>query len=168
MVFVALTVYGCASQGASEVSNVKEKKSMSEFPAEKVVENKTSPLWYELRNSVFHAEFDHAEALLKKHPELRKLTNNTGETVLHFLSVENDLRGVKWLFEHGFDLNTKDNYGVPVIFEVAGLGYKDLFLWFKSNGVNLNAVNKHGEGVLDHFALEDNPEMKEWVRNHIK
>jgi len=87
-------------------------------------------LWYELRNAVYAKEFGIAESLLKANPHLTDLRDGIGETVLHFLAVENDAEGVAWLHNGGSDLDTKNKFGTPVVFEVAELGYTDLLLWF--------------------------------------
>jgi len=50
----------------------------------------TSSLWYELRDAVFRKDFDRASELLGANPELTDVRNSIGETVLHYLAVEND------------------------------------------------------------------------------
>jgi ankyrin repeat protein len=93
--------------------------------------------------------------MLKANPQLLTLTNSIGETVLHFLAIENDMEGVAWLHAHGFSLNTRNKFGDPMVFEVAGLGYKDLLLWLARNGVDLAVVDLKNRGILDY--LEGNP-----------
>lgn len=111
----------------------------------------TDPLWYELRNSVFSKDFEHAERLLAATPALFDLTNSIGETVLHFLAVENDAEGVAWLHARGFSLNTKNRFGSPMVFEVASLGHRDLLLWLGRNGTNLSVVDNRQRNILDYL-----------------
>ena len=66
------------------------------------------------------------------------MRNGIGETVLHFLAVENDREGVSWLHSRGFSLNETNAFGIPMIFEVAQLEYRDLFLWFTHHGADLS------------------------------
>ena len=70
----------------------------------------TDPLWYDLRNSVYSRQLARAEDLLATNPCLFDLRNSIGETVLHFLAVENDLEGVGWLHARGFSLNTENSF----------------------------------------------------------
>jgi hypothetical protein len=121
-------------------------------------------LWYELRNAVYSKDFSVAETVLKANPHLRTARNGIGETVLHFLAVENDLEGVAWLRARGFDLNEQNSFGTPTIFEVAGLGYKDLLLWFIENGGNVEALDRDGEGILAYLRQYDEEEMAQFLK----
>lgn len=78
--------------------------------------------WCELRNLVFEREFGAAQALLASDPAIVHSRNGIGETALHYLAVEDDLEGVAWLHSKGADLDTKNEFGTPVLFEVAQLG----------------------------------------------
>ena len=109
----------------------------------------TDSLWYELRNSVYLKEYARAEELLATNPELLTLTNSIGETVLHFLAVENDIEGVAWLHVHGSSLNTETGFGKPMIFEVAELGYKDLLLWLWIKGADFSVLDQEGHGIYE-------------------
>lgn len=115
----------------------------------------TEPSWYELRRAIFAGDYRAAEGLLRKNPGLLELRNSTGETVLHYLAVENAAEGVAWLHGKGADLDTKNDFGTPVLFEVAQLGYTELFAWFVAQGANLRAVDDYGQGLVA-FLLEYN------------
>lgn len=98
--------------------------------------------WYHLRNLVYDKAFAEAEALLTANPRLKTERNLTGETVLHFLAVENDIAGVKWLFRHGFNIHSETYFGESILDEVASLGYTELIDWLKKQGA------KTGTGKL--------------------
>lgn len=85
-----------------------------------------SPEWYELRNLVAQKKFNEASSLLARNPALLTSVNELGETVLHYLAVEDDREGVSWLASYGFDINTRNAFGTPLIFEIAQLDHKDL------------------------------------------
>jgi ankyrin repeat protein len=106
------------------------------------------PLWYDLRNSVFSREFAYAENLLAENRRLFDLRNSIGETVLHFLAVENDLEGVEWLYEQGFSLNTENRFGEPMIFEVASAGHRELLLWLSQNGADISLLDAKQRNIL--------------------
>ena len=63
--------------------------------------NHSDPRWYKLRNLVFEEAFANADALVASDPSLLHARNGLGETVLHFLAVEDDLAGVAWLHAKG-------------------------------------------------------------------
>ncbi len=122
-------------------------------------------LWYEFRNLIWAREFERAYELLAVSPDLIERRSGLGETVLHYLAVENDAVGVKWLYERGSSLNTKNEFGTPIVFEVAQLEYKDLLLWFVGKGVDLKATNEEGEDVFAYLANYDKKEMIDFLRS---
>lgn len=128
--------------------------------------SETSPLWYEFRNSLYSGEFDVAEELLKATPALLHLTSGLGETALHFLAVEDDRASVSWLRARGADINTRNMFGTPVIFEVAQLEYKDLFSWFVEQQVDLRARNAEDQDLVEYLLEYEKDEMAEWVRQN--
>ena len=50
----------------------------------------------------------------------------------------------------GFDINTKNIFGVPVVFEVAQLDYRDLLQWFISNGADLKCLDRKGRNIKEY------------------
>lgn len=108
-------------------------------------------MWYELRDSVFSKLFGRAEELLQASPRLSTMTNSIGETVLHYLAVENDIEGVAWLHDHGFNLNTRTGFGSPLVFEVAELGHRELLLWMSANGADFSVSDGEGRGIVDYL-----------------
>lgn len=107
----------------------------------------TQSAWCELRDLVYAKEFVRAEKLIEHDPELLCKTNSLGETVLHYLAVENDVEGVSWLHSRGASLNT--GTGKPMFFEVAELGYKELLLWLARNGADFSALDSEGQGLFE-------------------
>ena len=116
------------------------------------------PAWIELRALVVGRKFEEAAALLARQPSLRSVVDGMGETVLHYLAVENDQQGVSWLASEGFDINTRNVFGTPVVFEVAQLDYRDLLQWFISNGADLKSRDGDGKNIKEYvleFGHED-------------
>ena len=117
-----------------------------------------SPAWIELRALVVGRQFEEAAALLARQPSLRSAVDGMGETVLHYLAVENDQQGVSWLASQGFDINTRNEFGTPVVFEVAQLDYRDLLQWFVSSGADLKCRDGEGKNIKKYvleFGHED-------------
>ena len=109
-----------------------------------------SPEWYELRALVAGKRFEEAAALLARQPSLRSAVNGLGETVLHYQAVENDGEGVSWLSSQGFDINTRNVFGDPVVFEVAQLDHRDLLQWFISEGADLKCKGADGKNIKEY------------------
>ncbi len=122
------------------------------------------PAWYALRNSLFAERYDEAARLIASRPELLRLVNGIGETVLHFLAVEDDEAAVTWLHARGADINTRNKFGTPVLFEVASLGYKKLVEWLVEAGADVHARDPDGQDLVEHLLEYDNGEMADWVR----
>jgi ankyrin repeat protein len=124
--------------------------------------------WYAFRNALYEKDFASAEKLLQETPALLNLANTIGETALHFLAVENDIDGVSWLKARGADLNSKNNFGTPVIFEVAQLEYKELFAWFVANAADIHATDSDGNDIVSYLLEYEHDEMAKWVQQLIK
>jgi hypothetical protein len=82
--------------------------------------------------------------MLRETPALLFLTSGLGETALHYLAVEDDLEGVAWLKAKGADLDTKNRFGTPVLFEVAQLEYRMLYGWW----FRMEQIRAHGIGTI--------------------
>lgn len=120
--------------------------------------------WYALRNALFEGAFDVAEGLLRQRPALLEQRNGIGETVLHFLAVEDCLAGVAWLHARGASLDTRNDFGTPVVFEVAELGYGELLEWFAANGADLRQLDGDGQDLVACLVEGEKPEMAALVR----
>lgn len=118
-----------------------------------------SDAWYALRNALFAEEFSVAGDLLRANPALLVERDGLGETVLHFLAVEDCLAGVAWLHARGASLDTRNDFGKPVAFEVAELGYRELLEWFAANGCDLQQRDACGRSLADYLIESEKPEM---------
>ena len=123
--------------------------------------------WYELRDAMAARDFATAAMFIQSHPNLTATLNGIGETVLHFLAVENDAAGVAWLHNPGADINCQNDFGIPAWFEVAQLGYRNLLLWFVPAGIDLNATNREGQGMLSFLSSKGKDDMLEFIVNNI-
>jgi hypothetical protein len=120
-------------------------------------------VWYRLRDLVWSKRFDDAHKILLFIPEIVDHRNGIGETVLHYLAVEDDAEGVEWLYENGFSADVSNKFGEHVIFEVAQLEYKNLFRWFISVGVKFDRydmfeyLKEYGKQDMIDFIMEEFP-----------
>ena len=74
------------------------------------MKNKEKDLLNELIDAAVQDQ-QKARLLLKRHPELLRADYSLGETVLHFLAIENYTGAVRFLAEAGADVNAKDKFG---------------------------------------------------------
>ena len=128
----------------------------------------TEAVWYALRNSVFERDFPAAEKLLSENPSLVNARDGLGETVLHFLAVENDLEGVSWLHARGFSLDERNKFGTPTVFEVAQLEYRELFVWFVHNGADLSLKDGEGNDIVANLLEYGKEEMAQFVATTVR
>ena len=112
-----------------------------------------SPEWYELRALVAAKQFGEAAMRIECNASLCSAVNGLGETVLHYLAVENDEEGVAWLWSKGFDINIRNEFGTPVVFEVAQLDYRDLLQWFISSGADVKCQDSDGRSIKEYVLL---------------
>jgi ankyrin repeat protein len=129
--------------------------------------SETSPEWYQLRNMVSQSDFSSAAALLRAHPHLLEERNGIGETVLHFLAIEDQLSGVEWLQAQGASLNASNEFGTPILFEVAQLGYRDLFLWLVHHRADLNQADGSGNSLHGYLAEYGCDKMLKFIGEHF-
>jgi len=125
------------------------------------------PEWYQFRDVLERADFSAASTLLDRDSSLLHEGNGIGESVLHFLAVENNQPAIEWLHARGADLNTTNEFGTPLLFEVAQLGYRDLLLWLIEHGADPKKKDVQGQRIDEYLAEFDKPEMIEFIKQHI-
>lgn len=125
------------------------------------------PAWHQLRNAAYHGDFSTAEILLRNNPQLLEARNGIGETVLHYLAVEDCLLGIEWLHARGASLNATNEFGTPLLFEVAQLEYRDLFLWLIDHGADPRKKDAQGQSIDQYLAEFKKTEMIAFITPHI-
>jgi ankyrin repeat protein len=100
------------------------------------------------------AEDDQPRAieLLQKHPDLIHARWIHGETLVHFMAVEGFYKGVKFLAEHGADVNAVNEFGDAPLIDVATLGRDHIAELLLQHGANPNADSKTRDNAL-HIAV---------------
>lgn len=89
-----------------------------------------------------------AQTLLAAHPELLNARWIHDETVLHFLAVEGFVRGVKFLVEHGADVNAVNEFGDSALIDVTTLGNVDIARLLLAHGADPNATSRTRDNPL--------------------
>jgi ankyrin repeat protein len=86
-------------------------------------------------------------ALLRREPHLLEERTGLGETPLHYLAVENQLRAVALLVEAGAEVNTLNSCGGTPLSDAASLGYDELVAYLLAHGAKLHVPGQE-EPVL--------------------
>ena len=126
------------------------------------------PEWYQLRDALEQVDFVTAAALVEKDPPLIDERNRIGETVLHFLAVENNQAAVEWLHARRADLNATNKFGTPLLFEVAQLGYRDLLVWLLQHGADPTKKKSDGQSLDEHLAEFGETDMIAFIKEHVR
>jgi len=92
---------------------------------------------------------DAMHTLLRLEPELLESRTGLGETALHYLAVENQLRAVVLLVESGAEVNTLNSCGGTPLSEAASLGYVELVEYLLSQGARLHIAGQRGPALHD-------------------
>ena len=93
--------------------------------------------------------------LLKNEPNLIHATNSIGETVFHYLVVENKLTEIKILLNFNANINTQNDFGDTPLSEAAALGYLGMCEFLIQNGADAKMKNKVGDTALSQAALQN-------------
>jgi hypothetical protein len=56
---------------------------------------------------------------------------------------------------------------MPLLFDVAQLGYRDLFLWLVQHGAAPNKRKPDGQSIEDDLAELDEPDMITFIKEHV-
>jgi ankyrin repeat protein len=108
-----------------------------------------------------------AEELLREEPDLIYVKNGIGETVLHYLAVENELELVRWLHNKGSDLNTTNEFGNTPLSAAAGLGNLEICEYLLDAGASHKICTPDGDSALSEAAVNNNTEVVSLLLTHI-
>jgi ankyrin repeat protein len=108
-----------------------------------------------------------AEELLREEPDLICVKNGIGETVLHYLAVENELELVKWLHNMGSNLDTTNEFGNTPLSEAAGLGNLEVCVFLLEAGASHKICTPDGDSALSEAAINNEVEVVNLLLTHI-
>jgi len=102
---------------------------------------------------------------LKLNPLALEMKDGLGETVLHYLAVENNPDGIKKLIAVGATVNTQNVFGNTPIMESSQLGYRNIIALLYSSGADINIKNKKGNDIFEHLEEYNKQKMIEYLKN---
>jgi ankyrin repeat protein len=109
-------------------------------------------------------DFDMAERLVRSNPDL-VAAQGAASGALHVLSMRNDARGVRWLLDHGADVNglwTQWESRVTALHLAAGGGHVETVRALLDAGANTTILDSRFEG--DALGWARHFDMKEVIR----
>jgi ankyrin repeat protein len=101
---------------------------------------------------------DEVVTLVRAEPHLLEARTGLGETPLHYLVVEDQLRAVVLLVEAGASVNTFSAVGSTPLSEAASLGYVEMVEFLLSRGAALKLPQQH-EPTLHEAVRGANPQV---------
>ena len=113
------------------------------------------------------SDLSSASKLLTEEPDLLHVKNGIGETVLHYLAVEDQLEMVRWLYKEGSDLNTTNDFGNTPLSEAASLGYLELCEFLLDNGADHKICTSQGDSALSAAATNNQTEVVKLLLTRI-
>jgi ankyrin repeat protein len=91
---------------------------------------------------------DKARQLLSTHPDLLHARWLHGETVLHFLTIEGYIDGVRFLARNGADVNAPNEFVDVPLLDAASLGNDEVAEVLLAHGADPNATSEAQGNVL--------------------
>ena len=84
------------------------------------------------------------------------------QITLHQAADTSNLIEVKWLLDHGADVNARDLSETPLIV-AAGRGNEEIAQYLVSHGADVNAGRENGRSALVQAICNHHPELAKWL-----
>lgn len=123
--------------------------------------------FYNIRNA-FLTDLNAASAAVTADASLLNARSGLGETVLHWLAIENVTPAVQSLLAQGADADPKNDFGATPLMEAAMLGLDDMCQLLLAHGADVRYVNPRGESPLSHAARSRQAQTLRMLLSHFK
>ena len=104
---------------------------------------------------------------VKANPRLLEARNGIGETVMHWLAVENHVDAVQALLEAGAPVDSVNHCGTTVLTEAASLGYISMCKLLMEYGANPRMESLTGGSAILATAKKNKPELLELILSKL-
>jgi ankyrin repeat protein len=102
-----------------------------------------------------------ASRMLAEHPELRQ-ARRAGESLLHYLAIENYVEGVRFLARNGFSVDQANEFGATPLSDAVQVGHLETTKVLLELGANHAVTERHtGYTPLERAVARGSPEMVE-------
>lgn len=122
--------------------------------------------FYSFLEAVFSG-LPNAQQMLSENPELITEKNGIGETVFHYVVIENALPEAKWLFENGSNINNQNDFGRTPLSEAACLGYQKMCEFLLSSGADPAIRDTYNGTALSEAAIKNEIDILKLMINYI-
>jgi ankyrin repeat protein len=85
-----------------------------------------------------------------------------GKISLHAAADSGDLDEIKWLLDHGANVNSTEYNDTPLIC-AAGRGHTEIVKYLVSRGADINIGREHGRSALVQAICNHYPELAKWL-----
>lgn len=109
--------------------------------------NTTRPPFYELRDLLLSAPQE-ALSRLRRDRSLLDARSGLGETLLHWMAVEDASSLVSALIELGAEIDTVNHFGSTPLQEAVQLGRTEICLELLARGASVTRINDAGDSVI--------------------
>ena len=109
-----------------------------------------------------------ADSLIEEDPSFLAVKNGIGETVFHYLVVEDRKEEVSYLLSKGAEINTTNEFGNTPLSEAASLGYYELCEYLLKNGADHRITTAEGDSALSEAATANKIKVVELLLNYIR
>ncbi|MEO0423782.1 MAG: ankyrin repeat domain-containing protein [Pseudomonadota bacterium] len=125
------------------------------------------PRFYALRSALLDGDLSLADELIRSDPASLEARDGVGETVLHWLAVEDERELVEWLRSRGAQVDPRTHFGNTPLGEAASLGYLELCAYLVAHGADTRAKNHLGSTPLAQAATSDQLEVVMYLLKQV-
>ena len=146
----------CAARGAGGLGKIMMKGSVNEKSRMNTVTFNAHARRFV--QAALRGDLDAARELLARHPDLIRNRNNTGETPLHYLAVEDCQDGAEMLIAAGAAVDSHGTHeDVTPLYDVAGLGLVALAQLLIRHGADVTRKQAFVQETALHAAARHSP-----------
>jgi ankyrin repeat protein len=106
--------------------------------------------------SAVYSDMKLAASMARADPDCIRYRCFAGETVFHYLIVENDIERAAELLACGSDINSQTDFGASPLIHATMLNYLPAVQWLVSKGASLEPKTVNGETALTYAATNEN------------
>lgn len=116
-----------------------------------------------LIDTVLKGTLQQIQELCQSYPDITKITNREGSTLLHFAAKRGDAEIAKFLLESDFNVDITNSNGTTPLHWATEAGNENIFHYFIENGANMQIVNRRGDTLLHRACKGKNKNIIEYL-----
>lgn len=116
-----------------------------------------------LIDTVLKGTLEQIQELCQNYPNITKITNREGSTLLHFAAKRGDAEIAKFLLESNFSVDITNDNGTTPLHWATEAGNENIFHYFIENGANIQIVNNMRDTLLHRAYRSKNKNIIEYL-----